>query len=635
MKQKIALLTALLTALLLIAGCELEGSKSTVNATITWASLLGGGDAPLTTLARCVESELPLKRQRDSTKSRWGKTRFVPGEGYLVRDDLRAQRLASAVDGPPQSLLFSMQIADPQLIDEEAPGRMIWGDNVVNVLWRPFEMYSVQLLEMFIRTTNHFSAAYRPFDMVLFTGDNINNNSAIELRWFLGVLEGAEVHPDSGDDDDPVPGPQNDAHDRFFAHGLQYGVPWYTVMGNHDGLVEGILSASEPNGDVPPEFKSALSRAADLFGGKFAALVGLVNELLSERDYCGKGCFNHGTPPEQLAWLKSDHKTRVATGDYTEIYVAPAADPPAFLLAQNRAGLKQPLLTGPGARITPDANRRHLTRGEWVATHFGGKTKPYGHGFTEKNLRDDTAYWATDPVPGMPLRLIALNTTSRSLRDGGTEATLDRKQFDRFLVPELEKAQQQGKLIVITAHHGTARFFNGLTAKLFSSKQADEKEVTRSELIATLKAYPNVILYLAGHTHYHKISAHKGKTAEHGFWEIVTASIFDWPQQSRIVEIVDNRDGTGTIIATVVDFEDDGTWVSRLAQKARFWATYDIHNGNGILMSKSVYRAQAKDRNVQLRFVIPTGVRKRLNQRYASGTSAQRPVQSLRFVGAR
>ena len=38
-----------------------------------------------------------------------------------------------------------------------------------------------------------------------------------------------------------------------------------------------------------------------------------------------------------------------------------------------------------------------------------------------------------------------------------------------------------------------------------------------------------------------------------GFWEITTASHVDWPQQSRIVELADNHDGTLSLIATVLD----------------------------------------------------------------------------------
>jgi hypothetical protein len=38
-----------------------------------------------------------------------------------------------------------------------------------------------------------------------------------------------------------------------------------------------------------------------------------------------------------------------------------------------------------------------------------------------------------------------------------------------------------------------------------------------------------------------------------GFWEINTAAHIDWPQQSRLIELFDNLDGTLSIFGTIVD----------------------------------------------------------------------------------
>ena len=47
--------------------------------------------------------------------------------------------------------------------------------------------------------------------------------------------------------------------------------------------------------------------------------------------------------------------------------------------------------------------------------------------------------------------------------------------------------------------------------------------------------------------------AHAARTASGGFWEINTASHIDFPQQSRLIELADNRDGTLSIFTTMVD----------------------------------------------------------------------------------
>ena len=61
-----------------------------------------------------------------------------------------------------------------------------------------------------------------------------------------------------------------------------------------------------------------------------------------------------------------------------------------------------------------------------------------------------------------------------------------------------------------------------------------------------------MIAYVAGHTHVNAIEFVEG-TGGHGFWEINTASHIDWPQQSRLIEVMDNRDGTLSIFGTMLD----------------------------------------------------------------------------------
>lgn len=65
--------------------------------------------------------------------------------------------------------------------------------------------------------------------------------------------------------------------------------------------------------------------------------------------------------------------------------------------------------------------------------------------------------------------------------------------------------------------------------------------------------YPNVVAAVTGHTHHNDIVPHRRKGARRGFWEINTASHVDFPQQSRLIELMDNRDGTLSIFGTIVD----------------------------------------------------------------------------------
>jgi hypothetical protein len=116
-----------------------------------------------------------------------------------------------------------------------------------------------------------------------------------------------------------------------------------------------------------------------------------------------------------------------------------------------------------------------------------------------------------------------------------------------------------------------------------------------------MRAHPNVVAHVAGHMHVNTINprpAADGDPPENGYWEILTASTLDWPQQMRFVEIVDNRDGTGDVYCTMVDFEipDD----LALVEGGRFYSVFDMQSGGsptGI--------GAATDRNVKLRFRWP------------------------------
>ena len=69
---------------------------------------------------------------------------------------------------------------------------------------------------------------------------------------------------------------------------------------------------------------------------------------------------------------------------------------------------------------------------------------------------------------------------------------------------------------------------------------------------------PARVAYVAGHTHEHRITAVQARRRPAGgFWGIETSSEIDWPIQSRLLEIMDNRDGTLSIFGTLIDHARD------------------------------------------------------------------------------
>lgn len=143
-----------------------------------------------------------------------------------------------AAGAAPSLLSRFVHLADTQIADDESPLRLVTLDNpVVSGAFRPQEDHGCQLTNAAVRTINAVNAE-SALDFVVLGGDNADAAQTNEVSWFLGILDGAPVvHCDSGFDDDPEAGEDNDPKDRFAPVGLD--VPWIWVTGNHDVLVQG------------------------------------------------------------------------------------------------------------------------------------------------------------------------------------------------------------------------------------------------------------------------------------------------------------------------------------------------------------------------------------------------------------
>jgi metallophosphoesterase (TIGR03767 family) len=257
----------------------------------------------------------------------------------------------------------------------------------------------------------------------------------------------------------------------------------------------------------------------------------------------------------------------------------------------------RPLPAGAIVRpVTPDPNRRLLTRRQTVKEHFTTGGTPVGHGFTAENLQEATAYYTFDPAP--EVHAIVLDTVNPG---GLSDGSLDRPQFE-WLQREIEAAV--GRLVVLFSHHTIATLTNASLAPGETGPR-----VLGDEVLAMLLAHPQVVLWVNGHTHVNKVTAHARPGGTGGFWELNTASHIDWPQQSRLVELADNGDGTLSVFGTVLDFaapEADPAKLdspARLAALSRELAANDWQERTGHSPTVDGRRGTVSDRNVEL--VVP------------------------------
>ena len=182
--------------------------------------------------------------------------------------------------------------------------------------------------------------------------------------------------------------------------------------------------------------------------------------------------------------------------------------------------------------VTADPDRRLLSRGEFVEEHFTTTGTPVGHGFTEDNRTQGHGYYSFDEGA---VRFVVMDSVNEF---GGQNGSLSLAQFT-WLQETL--AASTGHLVVVASHHTSWTMNN----------QTGGDRIDGAAVTTELLAHPHVVAWVNGHTHDNKVRRHAREGG--GFWEINTASHIDWPQQSRLIELMDNQDGTLSIFCTMVD----------------------------------------------------------------------------------
>ena len=433
------------------------------------------------------------------------------GLGFQKRLDLMPPAYANTSVTNTAKLLNFFTMSDIHITDKESPAQAIYYGSEWGLIsaYSPVMLYTTHVLDATVQTINALHKE-NPFNFGISLGDDINSGQYNELRWFIDVLDGKTIIPDSGVKDDPVPGPTNDYQDEYKAAGLDKTIPWYQTLGNHDHFWMGMF---------PPDdyIKSTLTG----------------NTIINQ----GNIFTNNSTGIKSRGYYMGAIDGRTIYGDI--IGAGPVAE-----------------FTTPPT-VPADTNRRFLSRNDWISEFFNTSSSPVGHGFNQADIATGFANYTFEPESDIPIKVIVLDDTQRDDDPGDAtkgHGSLDKERYD-WLVSELDKGQSEGKLMIIAAHIpiGVELDSTGLGSLMTWSKYA---AVTDVELIAKLHEYPNLIMWISGHRHQNTVTALKSpdpNRPELGFWEVETSSLREFPQQFRTFEIVRNNDNTISIFTTDVD----------------------------------------------------------------------------------
>jgi len=511
-----------------------------------------------------------------------------PGEPTSVRADLQAP--LAGREERRVALASFVHLTDQHLIDAQSPGRVEFLDAVDPLFqsaFRPQELFTTQVATSMVARINALARGPitgRTFDAAVCTGDNVDNQQSNELGWLLTILDGGEIVPDSG------------------------------ALGTYQGVQDGLdrhRFVWHPEPGIDDDYK-ALQGFPDLEGMTERALVPFRSPGLDVPWFSVYG--NHDCNIQGNA-ARSDAIDQIFTGDRKMVGLPPGTSAINFILQVmgDSPGVLRQLRAGtiPFRTVAPDPGRHTATVDHWIQAHLASPTG--SHGFHAADVAAERLYYEFALAPGVVG--LALDSTNHAGGPGGADGSIGSGQLawlegrlaahsSRHLAPDGSVVRTGGddQIVIVFSHH---------TASTMNSNDTDpahpgETRTQGEGLVSVLVRYPNVIAWVNGHTHTNGVQAHPHPQGlSSGFWEITSASHVDWPQQARVIEVADNRDGTISLFGTMIEhaaeavFDPTASDVLSLAALSRELGANDANAGPG------TKTGAASDRNVELVLAAP------------------------------
>jgi 3',5'-cyclic AMP phosphodiesterase CpdA len=407
-------------------------------------------------------------------------------------------------------------LADAHVLDASSPARVPFLNRLGPPFQSTFRPHEALTVQVLAGAVNAVRAL-RP-QLVVQGGDLIDNDQVNELAHALTVLHGGRVAPGSG-------------RDGYFGVQLPSDTdPFYYRPDIDAPLHPGLLRASVR----PFTARGVAAPVYPVLGDHDGLVAGEVVPTSLTRALAVGDRALWDLPPG-LSLPPGTRASALGSPD------GPPSPGLVDVFLHNA-------LAGPTVRVAPDPSRAELRFDQVTASLRAAAAPP-------TRLRADSLGaprldYTLDAGPRV--RVIVLDIVRRA---GGSGGLIDPSQ-PAWLERELAAAGDRWVLVV--------------------SHMPLESSAGGDELLAVMDRAPRVIAALSGHTHRNRITPRF--SAAGGYWLISTASLIDYPQQARAVQVLSTRGGGVAIRTWMLDHVAAGE-LGRLGAISRELSYLDAQGG--------------------------------------------------------
>ncbi len=431
--------------------------------------------------------------------------RVSVGSVKVIRTDLGGGLPAAA----GEALVSVVHLSDLHVLDAASPARAEWVELLGNDrVWRPllhmhrpYDTLTLHALHAHVCEIHDSPVGRstgRPLDLVISTGDNIDNAQRNELDAYLSMMAGGTARLLAFGSAQDSSGPGSEGPWPYWSPDRCSPDSWrhlgYPAV---DDFIERVSAPIESPG----------------LGVAWTSVPG-NHDLLRQ----GTALTNPATESIAVGAVKSlQRPTGFAPTDPLSHYL----DAP------------ESFSDGPGFAIVANPDRRAVDRSEWISAHVAAGAT----GLTATNVATGCADTVIDTEH---VRFVLFDTNHPG---GDYQGSIGSDQLTWLDERLAEVDRLPGRIAILVSHHGADTLVN--------ERGASGDRHLAAALLDVVHRHGCVVAWLVGHRHINRIEPRPGPAG--GFWEITTCSVIDWPSQTRSIEVIRHLDGSFEIASTMID----------------------------------------------------------------------------------